>query len=198
MFGGDDTTPRRITAAVLAGGRSTRMGRDKAMIAVNGRPMLERVAAAAYDAGLEVMVVGRGQGPDWCGPAARFIPDDHPDAGPLGGIATALRHAGTPVLALGCDMPWVNAEVIRWLADSYAAEVEVAGLVARNGGRLEPLFSVYGSPCAREIARMIEAGNLAVMALIRRLGLPQAVVPEGFRSALRNVNTPHDLERGAG
>ncbi|MBS1913177.1 MAG: molybdenum cofactor guanylyltransferase [Bacteroidetes bacterium] len=193
MFGGDDTTPQKITAAILAGGRSTRMGRDKAMISVNGRPMLERVAGAAYDAGLEVMVVGREQGADWHGPAVRFVQDDFPDAGPLGGIATALRHARTPVLALACDMPWISAEMIRWLVDAYALEGEAAGLVSLNGERPEPLFSVYGRPCAGEIAHMIASGNLAVIALIRTLGLPQRVVPERFRSALRNVNTPLDL-----
>lgn len=98
---------------ILAGGGATRMGRDKALVEVAGRPMVEWVAEAVQAVATEVVVVGRN------GTLAgiRCVPDDRPARrGPLAGLATALQLVDDrPVVVVAVDQPWVRAETLRGL-----------------------------------------------------------------------------------
>lgn len=96
--------------AIVAGGKSRRMGRDKAALVYAGQTLLERVTRAALGAGLPACVVGRECPADWTGGSVPFLPDFAPDCGPLGGLAAALAHfAPRGVLLAGCDMPCSKA-----------------------------------------------------------------------------------------
>ena len=103
-----------IATYILAGGQSSRMGRDKAMLAPGGTPLLLRTAALlATLAGPPIII----------GPPERYlalgypvIADDAPGIGPLGGIATALRHSNQPWnLMVGCDMPFLTSQWLDYL-----------------------------------------------------------------------------------
>jgi molybdopterin-guanine dinucleotide biosynthesis protein A len=95
---------------ILAGGSASRMGRDKALVQVSGRPMVEWVATALGSVTDHLIVLGR------AGTLAgiRCVPDDHPARrGPLAGLATALRIAdGEPVLVVAVDQPWIRSETL--------------------------------------------------------------------------------------
>src|SRR5262245_62947407 len=96
----------RFSGAVLCGGRSRRMGRDKALIPVGGTPMAQRVADALWVAGAsDVVGVGREPGA-LASVGLATVPDDRPDAGPAAGIVTALARAGGDemVMVVGCDL----------------------------------------------------------------------------------------------
>ncbi len=109
------------SGAVLTGGASRRMGRDKATLEIGGRAMSARVAHALEQAGAaEVLFVGGGPSDR----SRRAIPDDHPGEGPLGGLVTALRAAANElVVVLACDLIEPSPTAIRRLVDE--AEVEV-------------------------------------------------------------------------
>jgi molybdopterin-guanine dinucleotide biosynthesis protein A len=100
---------------ILAGGGASRMGRDKALVQVSGRPMVEWVAIALGSVTDHLVVLGRS------GTLAGIecVPDDHPARrGPLAGLATAMRIAdGAPVLLVAVDHPWVRPETLRQLLD---------------------------------------------------------------------------------
>ena len=120
---------RAPLGAILAGGASTRMGRDKALVPLAGRPMVEWVAAALAPVCGEVIVVGRTE------PVAglQAVPDPGtPHLGPLSGLVAALAAAeGRPVLLVATDQPWVRTATLQRLADrvgDLAAVPVVAGV----------------------------------------------------------------------
>lgn len=184
---------RAVTVgAVLAGGLSTRMGSPKALAELAGRPLVSRVAATVGSAGLEPVVVAK---PDSPLPKldCRVLSEPAEPRHPLTGLVTALdASAGRGVVAIGCDMPLVPAQLLSWLAQ---LEEEVA--VCEVGGRLEPLLGRYSPRAADALAEARDAGRPlreAVAELdpfivgedrIARFGDPRRIV--------FNVNTIDDL-----
>lgn len=169
-----------IPGAVLAGGRSLRMGRDKAFLPVAGRALALRVADALREAGCDpVVLVGDLEGLDALGlPVLR----DPPGLGrhPLAGVVAACT-LGPRVLTAPCDLPRLTAADVRQLLD-VGAPAE-----ARVGDRRQPLLGVVGAEMAVGLADAARAGASARSALAGRVAV---ALPD--RVAL-NVNTPAEL-----
>lgn len=180
-----------ITIAILAGGASQRMGRDKAMLEIEGDPLLLRIVRAAQGTGEPVMIVGRDRPDEWPEPEVRFVSDDVKGIGPLGGLATALRSSGTDVVLLACDMPMVTTGAIAWLIDHV--DDASRGIVVRNGDRLEPLFAFYPFILLDEIGSMMREEQYRLRDLVSSFTIID--VPDALRPALANINTPDDLAR---
>ena len=185
-----------LTAAILAGGASRRMGRDKAKLEVDGLPLLERTAARAMTAGLPVLIVGRPHPAGWPLDAVQFVEDAQPGRGPLGGLHTALILAEGPVLALACDMPRLSADALRWLMTECRSErAGEYGLIIINSGQWEPLFSVYTPRCLALIEERMSEGRLSLHGLIEAGHFGMAEAPAWIEPLLFNVNTPEELRR---
>ena len=191
----------KITVAVLAGGRSERMGQDKALLPITGgASLLEHVVGEARAASLSpVLVVGRERPPGWTldNAAAVFLPDETPGVGPLGGLQTAISHAnGAPVLALACDLPKMTAAALRWLLDeARAARVRGElgdGLVVVNGAQVEPLFCVYAASCLPLLEARLAQNRRSLRGLIEAGDFSRVTVPPYVAAALVNVNTPDE------
>lgn len=164
----------------------------KATVALAGRPLIDYPLAAARGAGLEAVVVAKPDTPlpqldvtVWAEPAE--------PRHPLRGLVTALERAeGRPVLALGCDLPFVTPELLAWLA-------QLGGPVAIPcvGGRLQPLLARYDSATLEQLATAL-AGKRALSEVVVALGprpIPEAELRR-FGPPARlafNVNTPEDL-----
>lgn len=190
-FGGPEIA-MEIAIAIMAGGAGRRMGRDKALLELDGKTLLERIAGTALETGRSVVVIGRERPPGWDRDDILFIPDDVPGAGPLAAIATALRHLVVPVLALACDLPLMTTSAIRWLLDEAPRAHEADGIVVLNNGRPEPLFSVY-FPSALPHAEMLLASNRrALRDLLASGTFPTVDAPPEIIAALVNVNTPEE------
>jgi molybdopterin-guanine dinucleotide biosynthesis protein A len=181
-----------LTIAILAGGESRRMGRDKALLPFDGPAMLARVAARALETGYPVMVVGRARPEGWDIGQVRFVEDNAPGAGPLRGIVTALGASGGDVIAVACDMPLLDAHALRWLASLH--EPGGNGVVVMREGRMEPLFSLYGFTLLSRFEARLAAGELAMKEAIEACGLRGVEAPPEIARLLTNVNTPGDLE----
>jgi molybdopterin-guanine dinucleotide biosynthesis protein A len=182
-----------MTVAVLAGGASSRMGRDKAMIRLAGQTFLQRIASVALSSGFDVLVIGRPQPADWTLNAVHFLLDDAPGLGPLGGILTALRYCNGDALVLGCDMPLLDSAAIRWLAAEAADAADVHGVVACSDRGPEPLFSVYRRRALSLIEEHIDRRQLAVRELLDAGSFAIADVPPELTTALSNINTSEQL-----
>lgn len=162
-----------ILGAVLAGGRSSRFGSDKAMAEWNGRTLAGHAAALMAQHVDAVVIVGQEGG----------VPDlPAPGLGPLGGIAGALDHAAgrgfASVLTIGCDMPRVPAELLRALlrrAPAYCSDA--------------PVLGHWPAALGAQLLAWVEGPDRSVRGWARGVG----AVPLASPVPLGNVNTPEDL-----
>ena len=162
-----------IEAIILAGGRSRRMGGDKARLRLGRRTLLGHARALAAALGLPCRVVAR---------------DRRPGLGPLGGIETALRRAGTGrVLFLGCDMPFLQPALVeRLLAiDAPAAFASVRGRVGF------PFF--LSAEMLPKVEAQLAAGAFSLQNFSRKIRARRLRVPRADWPQLDNLNTPADL-----
>jgi molybdenum cofactor guanylyltransferase len=196
-----------ISAAILAGGRATRMGgADKASLLIGGVPIVARqLAALAKVAGDVRIVVGSHHDDE-----ARYralgvptVPDAIAGAGPLGGLYTALLAARHDrVIVLACDLPFVSAALLERLVAESGPGSDNDAVVPRSARGLEPLCAVYRKACAGRVEARITCGDLRLTALladlrVRELG-PLDLGPYDNGSLFENVNTPHDYARARG
>lgn len=173
-------------AAVLTGGASRRMGRDKASLPVDGVPMAVRVAEAARAAGA-VEVVSIGAPVD--GVAHR--PDDHPGEGPLGAVLTALRWAGDRrVLVLSCDLVSPSPTVMQRAVDALGPAHHLAVPLAE--GRPQWLHAAWAPPGPiDELEARFAAGERSIHRAAA--DLVAVYYDEPDLAALADADTPADL-----
>ncbi|MGI4790565.1 MAG: molybdenum cofactor guanylyltransferase [Janthinobacterium lividum] len=177
-----------ITAIILAGGQSRRMGTDKAALEIKGATLLERTARVALGADLPVLVAGRVRPLGWLLETV-FVEDAHPGLGPLGGLSAALGQTQTSVLALACDLPLLTADALRWLLAQFAEQRGEHGLVTINGDRWEPLFSLYQPSVLPKIDTRLMEGRRSLHGLIEAGDFAFVQAPDWVRTQLVNVNT---------
>jgi molybdopterin-guanine dinucleotide biosynthesis protein A len=191
----DATRTDRPLVAILAGGGSTRMGRDKALVTVAGRTMLARAIDGARAAGLDVVVVGRELAEiDSADEGVRWLRDERPGAGPLAALATPLRTFGREVLLIACDMPRLDDTAIAWLAAQPMAE-GAAAMMVRNDETIEPLFARYRPACLGAVERALASGRGSLRSIEAYVDVDVVDAPDWLRPLLLNINTPADLER---
>ena len=192
-----DLTP---WGAVLAGGKSSRFGRDKASFVWKGRPLISYVIEAARQAVPVVMVVtGR---PGRLPPLDRdiiVVADEPPGLGPMGGLTAALSRAGgRPVLCLACDMPWAPAGLLK----EIARERTWAPVVAPEGEKgPEPLCALYHPSLLPLLQASIRAGCLSLKRLFRLIPLRLLARERWVRygpHVLQSANTLEHLEAVGG
>jgi molybdopterin-guanine dinucleotide biosynthesis protein A len=184
--------PHALAAAILAGGRATRLGGvNKGTLTVGDTAIIDRQLGALRAVASDIFVVGRPE-PAWTARGLRVVADEIADAGPLGGIYAALvQSPAERTLVIACDMPFLTADLLRRLA---AVDADV--VVARSTRGVEPLCAVYARACAAEIRdrlarRQYEASRLPAGFRIAEVGVEDALV-------FVNINTPHDYARAKG
>src|SRR5690348_16155343 len=158
----------QVSGAVLAGGQSRRMGSDKAALLIQGEPLLLRAVRLLRAVTPDVAIIGPPERAALA-PDVPSYPDRWPNQGPLGGIATALQAlAGEAVLVVGCDMPFLNLDVLRYLV---ALSPGSDAMVVRADGAAHPLHAVYHRRCLPAIEAQLRAGNRQVQRLLARLAV---------------------------
>ncbi len=188
--------PPPFSAAVLAGGRSTRFGRDKAGAPYHGRPLARWVLESLHEADDRFVVANRPYA--YLGvPAVR---DRVPGAGPLAGLHAALLHARHPWVAVAaCDLPGLTPAYWRLLlTQAWACQAVV---VDWPHGGLEPLAALYHRRALTTVAARLAAGAFSLHGLVRQLDTRFVPVRRarlvGSARVLVNLNRPHDLQRPA-
>ena len=189
------TTPISITALLLVGGESRRMGTDKAMLMIEGGPLWARQWRILRELGVGAMAVSARARPAWCAPEMEVILDGEPSRGPLSGVAAALVHMRTShLLVLAVDLPRMTAQQLRMISGLAQPG---CGVVPVRQERFEPLCAVYPQEAAALAAAAVKGNDVSLQSFVRRLqdeGMMQtiAVSPED-EELYRNVNRPEDL-----
>jgi len=192
-----------LSAAILTGGQSRRMGADKALIRVGGQTMVERVAARLAVVSDNIFLVG--DRPEYHGLGLRVVADDYPDGGALGGIATAVRAAlDERVLVVACDMPNLSPPLLTAMAefddDAQVLIPTTAGDRSDQGGALtwETTHAIYRRSCLPTFERRLLSGRRKIIDAVRELRWRS--LPEDWLRAFDpnlesfgNVNTPEEL-----
>lgn len=188
-----------IGAAILAGGRSLRMGTNKALLTLGGARLIEVLLDAIRPLFAEVMIVAND--PDtYASLGVSVFPDRIPEKGSLGGIYTAVLHSALPrTFCIACDMPFPNPAVMAYLCQA-APGYDV--VVPRTADGYQPLHAIYGKACLPHMEAMIRADRLKIDRLFPAVRV-RTVAEDELRAldpTLRcfvNVNTREELEAAA-
>ncbi len=185
-----------VTAAILAGGQARRLGgRDKSRLMIGAETILDRQLRVLAGVTDRIMIVASDTA-RFAGLGVPVVADLVPGAGSLGGIHTALAAAaGDRVLVVGCDMPFLTAPFLCFVAD---AALDADAAMPRTADGWQPLCACYARACAAPLARRLHAGQLRIVDLlddvrVREIG-PAEIAPfDPDGRLLVNVNTPEDL-----
>lgn len=183
-----------LTAAILAGGRSARMGRDKAALPMGGATALETLVSryqTAFGRAL-VSVDAAGRYP-W----AEEVADTRPGAGPLAGLEAAVRAAGGDVFLTAVDLPFGDAALARRLY-ALMGDAEVC-VIRRARGGLEPVFAVYAYSGLPQISACLDENGRSFRDYFAKVKVREVLeeeLPEwDLNRVLLNVNKPEDYEK---
>ena len=183
------------SAILLAGGKSSRLGRDKARLKLcDGRTIIENTIQKLTMVSDEVIVVTNGR--RYHHLEAKLVSDIYPGAGSLGGLYTGLLAAKSQhALVVACDMPFLNLALLRYMI-SLPRDYDV--LIPKLGHKLEPLHAIYSQNCLQPIEELLKAGRFKILdfydkVLVRYL--PEGVIKryDPDHRSFFNINTPDQL-----
>ena len=192
----DSKLPLPFSAVLLAGGRSTRMGRDKAGLIVGGQPLWQRqLDKLGTLQPAELFISGHRDGP-YIAAGVEIISDATPGLGPLGALSAVLDRATASLLVvLAIDLPDLSADLLATLITE--ARASGRGVVPQSGRWFEPLAAVYPRAALSLAKAALRSDDRSLQSFVARLiaaGLAEAwpIAPRQL-AEFRNVNTPADL-----
>ena len=185
-----------ISGIILAGGASRRMGRDKAFLELDGRPLIAHVAERLRTV-TDELIIAANNAARFAPFADRVVPDVFPGIGTLGGIHAGLvaaRHDLT--LIVGCDMPFLNPELLRWFGD---ASVGYDLVILRSPEGLETLHAAYRRSCLPAIESAIRSGQRKAICFhsdvrVRTIDPSEISSIDPVLRSFQNLNTPSEWQ----
>jgi molybdopterin-guanine dinucleotide biosynthesis protein A len=186
-----------MTGIILSGGKSSRMGANKAFLHVGGERLIDRTVRIFKEIFPEVILVTNSP-LDYLDQDCTIATDIIKGKGPLGGIYTGLFHASHErIFMAACDMPFLNRAFIKYMMD-HCADFDIVVPELPDG--LQPLHAIYSRRCLPAIKRLIDKDQLKITGFykgLKKLTIPEDVTkrfdPKGMMFI--NVNTEEDLER---
>ncbi|ACK64288.1 molybdopterin-guanine dinucleotide biosynthesis protein A [Rippkaea orientalis PCC 8801] len=189
------TVKKVLKTIILAGGKSSRMGEDKALILIQGVPLLARIATIGQQCTSEVYIIT-----PWIDRYQSFIPpechlirEETPGQGPLVGFFQALNYIKTDwILLLACDLPnLTKIEVQRWLDGLENVPEDAIAFLPKNSHGWEPLCGFYRYRCLNSLDKFIQAGGRSFQKWLKEHPIEKLIVSDP--QILLNCNTPDDL-----
>lgn len=180
-----------VTGVILAGGRSRRMGQDKATLVVHGERLFDRAAHLLQTLFPQVLIAGERS--DLARPGLSCHADRYPGSA-LGGLHCGLAAAQTPwICVLPCDLPTPEAALLRLM---LACRTDCDAVVPRTASGPEPVVALYHRHCLAPMATLLQRGECRIAALYPRVKVRFLAVSgpsPTWQRALWNLNTPQDL-----
>jgi FdhD protein len=182
-----------VTGVILAGGESSRMGRNKALLEVNGSPIIAHTYRTLAGLFHEVIIVTNTP-QDFEFIPCRKVPDIHPGIGSIAGLHSALAHSKTGLtFVIACDMPFSDPDIIRHLCNMQQEDYDAVTPFSEGGQ--EPLHALYRSKCVEVFENAISNGERKILDILPRIKVRKVTweemkVLDGSKTAFFNVNTP--------
>ena len=186
---------RDVSGVILAGGKSSRFGQNKAFAKIEGIPIIERVARVFKILFRDIAIISNNP-EDYKYLGFPILQDLVRDLGPLGGIFTALNEMpGRYFFVAACDMPFLNERLIRYMA-SFRTDFDI--IAPKMGWKIEALHAFYSTNCRPHIKDLIESGRYHVFRLLQMVSVrymeeDEIRLYDPELKSLMNINRPQDF-----
>lgn len=182
-----------IAGVILAGGKSSRMGRNKALLELDGGTFIERIADALL-AVFSRVFISSDREHEYEFLKLQTVEDVYKGAGPLAGIHSALLRAGTPkIFVVSCDLPLITPDLVRHVLKQVQG---TDATIVSIDGASQPLFGVYDMSCLRMLEEHLKDGQYSVLRFLDDVTTHSVALESsrdlGHTIAVSNVNTPSD------
>ena len=185
-----------VTGYILAGGKSSRMGSDKGLMLLDGKPLILPIIEQLKPAVDKLVIVSNNQA--YAALGHELITDIVKDIGPAGGIYSALSHSKTDKnFILSCDMPFVTTAAIEFIIRQPSSSQIVLPV---HNGQMEPMFGLYSRSCLTQWHALIQQGFLKLQEMVGRFDLLKLEVsdnPVFANNLFVNINTPEDFKKAS-
>ena len=186
----------KIGCVILAGGKSSRMGEDKALLEYNGKNFIEKIAGELSFFAEKIIARGNNsaltelEDNSW-----EIIPDVYPDHGPIGGLHAALKRCESDALfCVSCDIPLITEELARKMCKEMTMDMDAVIAVAADG-KFHPLCGVYRKELYKLMKKQILQDNNRMMAVLKQCHVKYVNLDEETSKQLANVNTRSEYEK---
>ena len=183
----------KTTAFILAGGKSQRMGTDKGLLLLNGKPFVSHICEAVKPiVGENVVIVCSNADYDFLG--FTRIEDIVPEKGPVGGIYTALQRTKTRLnFILSVDAPLISAELLLWILDNRDDSFKMTQVQFEN--KAYPLIAIYDQSLASIFEENLKKNQHRLRQVIKEIKHQTLLIPEKWRNQVQNINTPEEYQK---
>jgi molybdopterin-guanine dinucleotide biosynthesis protein A len=190
------STQQSITGVILAGGKSSRMGQNKALMSLGGKRLVDRVVGVMRSVFDDLLMVTNTPGV-YADLGLPMVRDVWPEKGSLGGVYSAIYHVATPYcLVVACDMPFLQTAVLRYLITQINDHDVVVPDVL---GELQTLHAIYSKACLQPIERRLEMHRLRIIGFfpdvrVRTVTASELEPYDPALLAFQNLNTPEEFQ----
>lgn len=181
-----------ISSYILCGGKSSRMGTDKALQLLKGQTFLSYITKAITPITSSIQLVT--SNPKHNNLGFKCITDIELEKGPVSAITSALSETNTPVnLILSCDIPLINQNLLNWLVENHVSSFD-ATIICHNKKQM-PLVAVYHKRCLPTFKTHLQKNQLKLMTVLNDLNVNYLEVPKVWEAQLANINTVKQLNQ---
>ncbi len=183
---------KHITGIILAGGKSSRMGTDKALFVLNGSTFLDHIIRALEPLVDDILIVSNDERHSTYN--LKRVRDTIADTGPISGLHAGLTNSVTEEnLVLSCDIPLIETSMLEVLLQNNEDDIDVIQLAEAN--RVHPLIALYKKGSVEHLGKALFDGERKLRTALNGLNIKTVLVSDGQAAALTNVNTPMDFEK---
>ena len=175
------------TGVILAGGKSSRMGKNKALLKLEGKTFIE-IAIDAFKGFDEIIIISNQKEP-YLKYKIKIYEDIIKDIGPLGGIYTALYYAKHDIVVIACDTPFINCDIVTKVASNMTDK----SVISLTNGFVQPLCSGYKKDTIKVVKELIDRKDYSLRGLIDIVDKEYLLMDKCDNSFL-NINTPKDYD----
>ncbi len=183
---------KNITGIILSGGKSSRMGEDKGLLNLNGKPFMSHVIEALVPFVDDIIIVSDHKRHDVFG--VKRITDKLKNAGPLSGLYSGLAYSTTSLnIILSCDIPRIDASILSLMVNAKTEENDV--VIVASKGKVMPLIGIYEKRCEKTIVKLLNNGERRLQTALKALNVKTILLAEHLADYTVNINTKEELNQ---